>query len=230
MAHLVQPPIALGFDFDGVDDYIDCGTDPSLICPEAITILAWVNLASTGKLQSVADRFRSATNAGYRFSVRDDRKLEVRLGNGTTTLVAVSTKTIEWNKFHRLGMIYDSVTGEVSVWIDGEKEYLTTFSGTLADAERALQISSRWFGTYLKGVVNEVRVFNRALSDSEFSDHYSIRRNIMEGCVLKFATVGLVLGGGTEWLDESAYENNGRVTGARRVRCCHCNVVRDYGT
>jgi len=34
----------------------------------------------------------------------------------------------------------------------------------------------------------------------------------------------LVRGGGTQWLDESPYKNHGTVYGAKRVRCCHCNV------
>jgi len=52
----------------------------------------------------------------------------------------------------------------------------------------------------------------------------------MDGCVLKLGTVGLVRGGGTQWLDESPYKNHGTVYGAKRVRCCHCNPVVDYGT
>jgi len=163
----VAGKVASALTFDGVDDFVACRNHPSLICPEALTILAWVNLASTGKIQSVADRYRGATNAGYRFSIIDDRTLEVRLGNGTTTLIAVSTKTIEWNAWHHIACVYDSKTGKVFVCVDGEKEDLTPFSGTLADADRVLQVSSHWFGTYLNGVVDEVRIYNRALSQAE---------------------------------------------------------------
>ena len=44
--------------FDGNDDYVDCGNDPSLDIDEEITIMAWVKPNSTNVLQIIAGKSR----------------------------------------------------------------------------------------------------------------------------------------------------------------------------
>ena len=118
--------------------------------------------------------------------------------------------------------------GVKSLFIDGELKQQVTGQGDLYRVNTYFRIGTVWRNFH--GLINDVRVYKRALSPEEIYDIFDIRRNIMNGCVLKLGTVGLVRGGGTKWLDESPYKNHGTVYGAKRVRCCHCNPIMWYGT
>jgi len=228
LAHLKNPPIALGFSLDGVDDYIDCGNDLSLNPTNAITLLALLKRDAMDEEDTFLDR---GWGNPYLLRVMVGNVIQFRLTlsvSGYTNWIG--TKIVDTD-MHLIIATFDNVSGEAKIYLDGEldKTWTGYVGETLSETAALTRIGA--LGSYrFDFIIGECRIYNRALSPSEISDFYSIRRNIMDGCVLKLGTLGLVRGGGTQWLDESPYKNHGTVYGAKRVRCCHCNVVRDYGT
>jgi len=229
MAHLERPPIALGFSFDGVDDYVEVPHDPSLeIWTGSWTIAFWYYREKEGG--RVLFKYTGG-GSGY---VRVDNwvadRVYIILYDGTSVWSFwVPSPMGKWN---HIAITHESTTKTVGMYVNstlaGQGTHTLNLAGINPLGSIVLGHQVVW-APYYEGIIGEVPIYNRVLSAGEIGDLYSIRRNIMDGCVLKLGTVGLVRGGGTQWLDESPYKNHGTVYGAKRVRCCHCNVVRDYG-
>jgi len=252
MAHLVQPLTTLGFDYDGVDDMMVIRNfDFSSILAnktltmEVITLLrgktVWDKFISTdyredGTWTSPYTSFDCGLRAG---TYETYSAITCRDSAGTVTHDIFSTlpplELWEWYMIHYLLWIDVDVL-RCQIWVNNDLRVDTSVLDRVefdfgATTKILLGVRSEDSPyEYFMGIQGEIRLYDRLLSASEIANRNTIRRNIMDGCVLKLGTVGLVRGGGTQWLDESPYKNHGTVYGAKRVRCCHCNVVRDYGT
>jgi len=162
--------------------------------------------------------------AFYEYATNELVKVDFYDGTTRYTTGEYYAKANEWHQ-----AVMTAVTGSASFYLNGA--FKETISVGAYLNEFPLMIARRTGAyDYFNGLVGLVRVYNRALTAAEISDLYNIRRNITNGCVLKLGSLGLIRGGGTQWLDESPYKNHGTVYGAKRVRCCHCNPVVEYGT
>jgi len=230
MTHLVQPPIALGFIFDGVDDQVDVPDDPSLDLTDGITIGVWVYpKASVDWMGIVVKGNDGAEN--YELLLGDQKLAWAILWTDGTRNSEAPSLSYKLNEWMHLVIIYEP--GQNVRWYkNGQFVDLGLLPSKTPQTNDVYLGIGREPGTlrFLNGILGEICIFNRILTDAEIGDLCSIRRNIMDGCVLKLGTVGLVRGGGTQWLDESPCKNHGTVYGAKRVRCCHCNPVVDYGS
>jgi len=229
VTHLVKPPVALGFLFDGIDDYVRVP-------------YSTVFDLDYGTLEVLA-RFTAPVGAeehllfyrhiGFMLTRHTDDRLRYYVWREDGTYVAGWTAyVIPLNIEKHYVLTFDGRYAKVYVNYD-EYTYTYDFGNYVPMAKGIKQIMigvDTWgAGYFVPYVVFFARVYNRVLSPEEVSARFNIRKDIMEGCVLKLETLGLVRGGGTKWLDESPYKSHGTVYGAKRVRCCHCNVVRDYG-
>jgi hypothetical protein len=79
---------------------------------------------------------------------------------------AIKGKSIQGNEWHYLTGTWDGKT--ISLYIDGELDKSGGCEGTLKSAVTAVQIGSRNGGErFLTGLVDEVRIYNRALTQGE---------------------------------------------------------------
>jgi len=74
-------------------------------------------------------------------------------------------------------MTYDSATGELVTYVDGKWESRGVVGNRkdnrLAATSRAMHIGgSPWYGTYSKTVIDEVRIYPRAMTAAEVKSHY----------------------------------------------------------
>jgi len=251
LAHLKNPPIALGFSSDGVDDYMKAGEGAFLYGQDEVMIVAWVYIPSEQPVETwrkthlygrwVPGIFWRCLSIGGDYSKTQTKffinAFFVNEETGEVRDFAYNCYLLDqwvhvawgYSKLVEKGLIY--VNGDLVVERDITGWHADGFLGVLDDN----LIDGFWIGSSTGGAENyktitsETLIYSRILTAGEIGDLYSIRRNIMDGCVLKLGTVGLVRGGGTKWLDESPFKNHATVYGSKRVRCCHCNVVRDYG-
>jgi len=229
MAHLERPPVALAFSFDGVDDCVEVSPSP-VVGYRSVSIEMLVSLSSEnyGKDVLLLVSGQTVYNAYIEKYETEVFGFRVVGTDGATYPANFGTAGYYDKWIHIVGVAEENVS--VRAYMDGELKDETAFPVGVRDAvDNLLVCCDHLYGRFAKGFITLARIYNRALSDAEVSDLYSIRRNIMEGCVLKLGSIGLVRGGGTQWLDEGPYKLHGTVYGAKRVRCCHCNPVVDYG-
>ena len=112
----VNGQIGKALDFDGSDDYIDCGNDSSLDITDEITIEAWVkenNRVQTAKIAS-----RRSSSAFYFFGV-DTGNPYGGIGDGTDYDVTGKTFSIPLNEWHHLVFVFVDAEDKGYIYYDG---------------------------------------------------------------------------------------------------------------
>ncbi len=172
--------VGQGFSLNGTSDYIEIPNSPSISITGAITIDAWIQpTAVTGQGRAIVSKYDSgAGQFSYNFIIDTDGNLVFRVYNGTNPdFRGVKTSTpLTANVFTHVAATFDPVTQDIKIYVNGQ------------DTNAALEATSSslpgindtttpvWIGTYkegasliafFQGIIDEVELFNRALSQSE---------------------------------------------------------------
>jgi len=196
--------------FDGVDDYVEVPDSASLNPTEEITVMGWFYLKGpTGDIQNGVRKQDQYLifwiDSGYsKVAVYVKRTDAV-----WKSLTIANPKAVE-GKWVHVAMTYKS-NGEFKGYLNGELAASTTLSALPINVtDNPLQIGREPPGFFFKGTIDEVRIYNRALSAEE------IIQLFRGGHVWK----GLVLwlrfdeGSGTTAGDSSGCGNHGTIYGA----------------
>ena len=167
-ATLIDPGfIGRALDFDGVDDYVNCGNDASLNITDAITIEMWVKPAVSGVDNSIFIRGDFQV-CGYYIRIDIDDKIQFtcnQLGTAQHTLSAV--RDIVNGKWQHIAAVREGSVGKlykngVDVTVDQP-----TILG-IASSDKTAKIGVYDTMTYyFNGSIDEPRVYAKALTPEE---------------------------------------------------------------
>ncbi|MHC4571635.1 MAG: LamG-like jellyroll fold domain-containing protein, partial [Planctomycetota bacterium] len=162
--------------FDGADDYIDCGNDNSLAITDNLTIAAWVKRESTaGSSKEVIVSKYDGGQYSYRLFFLGGGRVRWYLSSdgGTSSREYVnSTLQITDTNWHFIAATFES--GILKIYIDGADRSGTkkgNISSIFASTE-PLFIGQENSGGYFNGLIDEVKIFDRALSSEEILQLY----------------------------------------------------------
>jgi len=164
--------------FDGVDDYVLVPEDDSLK-PTEVTVSAWIYF--TGDVyesHSIVRLIKSLGNS-YGFSISKETggsgKLEFASYNDGWYITATNFSGYV-NKWTHIVGIYDG--RKLKLYING----ILKDSADLASIDYTevydLYIGSGYKASYFLGLIDEVRIYNRALSAEEIRYHYNLGRPV----------------------------------------------------
>jgi hypothetical protein len=165
-----------GVNFDKVDDYISTTLQPGTW--SAKTYSAWVKLQSYqlwGSLMLDASSFNSNTYSGM---IQYGGQSVSGYQTGTPLPVKLSTSPaqIYYGQWTYLTVTVDKSAGTVTTFINGEQksQLKTDMSGfTFTNAGTGLMLGGGTGASTIDGVMDEVRVYNRALSTAEVRQLYT---------------------------------------------------------
>ena len=191
--------------FDGVDDYVDCGNDESLNITDAITIEAWVYQTSSAGRQDIARK--GYNRACFEFDVYvSDISLGYTYSNGDWECLISTSDIITLNTWHH---VVGTIKGDVvSLYHNGILLVSQSVTGAnLRDnGNTAACIGYDCNNAqYFNGTIDEVRIYNRALSAEEVRYHYNHGGPV--------ASWNFDEGEGTVAYDETANNNDGTLGG-----------------
>ncbi len=188
-ASWVKGKIGGGLQFDGIDDYVDCGSDASLVPTGDFTVEAWIYmnnmpLVKEGKFIQNPILFKDRHHdcifmvtiiflPPTSTSMYTRRALMLhfgRLGQFVASPESLSMK--KW--IHVAATVLDSYT--VTVYINGEIGGQNFRELIFSPVKKPLLIGgikddSR--SSSFNGIIDEVRIYNRALSAEEIKAHYN---------------------------------------------------------
>lgn len=158
---------ALGFD--GIDDYVEVATTPWLAAPSAFTLTAWVNVVQWSKPGSSIDYIISTEGKGargYLLRYRSGGIPDLTLGTSGWRS-ALSTKTATLGQWHHMAGTFDGQTAKV--FLDGEIAGEEPIPVPIVASNIPFRIgqSAHSKDRGVHGRIDEVAVFNRALSEDE---------------------------------------------------------------
>ena len=131
---------------------------------------AWVKLENISTTSAFMGSLSSGATSGIQFSTRSDSTLVVDL-IGVTGTPFVSDALLTAGTFYHLGFVYD--TSNVHIYINGVKKTIAASGSITAHANSfSLGRPGDFAGNYTDGIVDDVSVFDRALTDDEVAELY----------------------------------------------------------
>jgi hypothetical protein len=174
----VDGKVGRALDFDGTDDYISIADSTSLNPTTAYTVTGWV------KFDSLASQYgilvmKSGSEMQYRI-YRDRTYFSVDAGAGAAIMV---DSIISVNTWYHFAEVYDGSgsgnTGRLKLYVDGVNQNLGTYAGTTVPASITTGTNPVYLGSHVgvslfhDGSIDEVRIYNRALSATEVATLYN---------------------------------------------------------
>lgn len=168
-ASWVDGAVGEALQFDGSNDYVGVPNSSSLQISGAITVEAWVYRHSQSRDEMIVSKRSGETGFILYFYWGHNKAV---FCTGSTSLSGVeSTIDIEANTWYHIAGTYD---GEVRrIYINGVLNNSQAAAGQLASNTVGLTIGKYNLGSshYFDGVIDEVRIYSRALSQSEIEEH-----------------------------------------------------------
>lgn len=158
---------------DGVNDHVSGGTIP---LGNQFTVAMWARLASGAtNIQTLAVNSASGFSAnGFRFFVNTyqtaNRRILIETGNGSAGASFSSpTNTFELDQWNHLAFVADRAAGTGKIYYNGTQVASGTVRTDFA-TNSALALGAFGTGSFpLKGSLDDVRVYNRALTTNEIA-------------------------------------------------------------
>lgn len=131
---------------------------------------SYANVRMCGIRQSVP-----ASVKGFQWNGATDKKVYFALTGLTTNEFVGSTTLLSTGTMYHIVGVYSSTAGKLRLYIDNAKEAEVTASGTSASIENTFSIgrAGNQASEYTDGIIDDLAVFNRDLSDAEISSIYN---------------------------------------------------------
>ena len=176
--------VGQAFDFDGSSQYLQIADSPSLNPKGSFSFEAWIfprvdgEQAIIQKWAASADypnqrsyNFSTLPGRGLRFAISDD----ANQGNGSFHLFDTTNNVIALNAWNHVAATYDQATGTRRIYVNGSKVAertdppitLTTSSVPVTIGTEIASATSNLI--YFNGLIDELAVYNYALSDADVS-------------------------------------------------------------
>ena len=197
-------------DFDGSNDYADCGTIN--LSGSAITLECWVNVdafqASSPYISQVIGTESAGNSAFLRLGDADipaGNKIEFALQIGAGAVQLTSISTLETGRWYHIAGVYDGST--MKIYIDGVEDASVAQSGSFTSNSDFYIASNDGTERYLDGKVDEARIWSDARTPTEIQDNMCSRLAGTEDNLLAYYRFDN--GSGTTLSDVTANGHNG---------------------
>jgi N-acetylneuraminic acid mutarotase len=167
------------FSLDGVNDFIEIPNAASLNPADGLTVAAWIQLAalphgSPSLPSSGFDIFSKDNPASgpYVLRVQGDGSVTFHVWTTVTgfTFVNSGPGKVSVGTFAHTAGTYDAATGQLCVYVNGDRTCTSTAGGTLQANTNALKLGADLSNlTFVAGLIDEARLFDRALTASEIA-------------------------------------------------------------
>ena len=145
--------------FNGTDQYINAGNDSSLAISGDFTISLWVNQTTTTAFSYLLDKGGAGSSINYRGGINSSNQIYFQINGNSLT----STGTITNGTWSHIVLVKSGTS--MNIYIDNNAETPATAPATAYTGTENLEIGRQTGGAnYLNGKLDEVAIFNKALS------------------------------------------------------------------
>ncbi|HUT47238.1 MAG TPA: LamG domain-containing protein [Sedimentisphaerales bacterium] len=154
-------------EFDGSDDWLDCGNNPTLEIT-TWTITFWVNVNQNKDYNGFITKGLDAAENYEVLGFADGSfHLPISFTNGTRTWPNTSTGVIVVGEWAHFAYSYDSAEGR-RFYKNGSLIFEDTESGTPQTTNEPLTIGNeRPMSRFVNGVMDDIRIYNHVLTEPE---------------------------------------------------------------
>jgi uncharacterized delta-60 repeat protein len=176
------------YDFDGVDDSIDVGSALGNFGTSPFTVSAWIktNTDSVADVILAKGTYGSGTSQSY-FRVYEDpadpadqRRIQLNLYDGTNTQSIFSSSIIDSERWYHVVGQRDDVG--MKIYIDGQLDNANNTAPINPDSSEPLKlgVADSWYNMRMDGVIDDVRIYDRALTANEVESLYALNMGTLQ--------------------------------------------------
>lgn len=165
----------MALDFDGTDDFIECGSDASLSPGTgSFSIAAWINCSgNVGAVREFVLMMAGAAAFVQFFVNEADGRMKSFIRDDASDLATITTTTnVIATGWHHVVLVANQSTNTAYLYVDGVEESggvsLAAIDTITIDSFNRIGWTSGTF--YFEGVINGVMVIHRALSIGEVNN------------------------------------------------------------
>lgn len=170
----VAGKVGQGLSFNGTTQAVNIPTAASIDI-ETVSVSTWINTSQAPAADvSIVEKQNGSGAYPYALRLTSTGKASFGASDGTNNPVVISTATINDGVWHHV-VGTRTKTGDVKIYVDGSLQATVADSTTTATTNTSpVGLAYRADGTqYLNGSMDEVKVFNRALSVNEIKAEYN---------------------------------------------------------
>lgn len=179
--------VGKGLQFDGIDDYVDCGNNESLNITNEITIITWVKSIHNKNQMIIMKSYAASMSygaPGYGAYLDSTGCFVFMIGDGAEggTMAVVNSDTTGFNdgNWHQVG-ITATKGSTVNFYVDGNADGLnkdiSAESGYISNSYPfiigANYDNGNLNNVLFNGKIDEVKIYNRVLSPEEVLAEYN---------------------------------------------------------
>ena len=160
-------------DFDGSNDYIDCGSFSSSVFSDSydngLTMSAWFKTDNVDNFQGIVEiGLTSGSHGTIQLAVNPDTDTLMFRANGAVKTVTSST-TIAVNTWYYVSGVFDGSSNELKIYINGSLSATVSYSSALdfSTYGRQIDIGRMRNDLELAGSISSVSIYNTAKSAEE---------------------------------------------------------------
>jgi len=170
----------MALDLDGDGDYVDCGYDPLFdVTTNEITVSAWVTI------RSIANQWAAIAAKGEYAWRLGNASLDPRFHFGITIWNAPDTASIDgvtavgFDEWHHVAGMFDG--SNIMVYLDGVLDVSVATTEPIGVNDKSMLIGNNPDDPvrYWDGLIDELKIYDRALSEGEVRYLASIPEPIM---------------------------------------------------
>jgi len=163
---------------DGEDDFIELPNSPSMRFDRGGCISLWINVSEFPESPSSCVVFSQGDMGGLWAELYSNKHLAMRIASSNRS-VNLAITSVDAGHWHHIAILYDGEGGTGIAVIDGKQRkrikvspYTSnrTTGYTLGKATCSAGARNRYFNGY----IDEVMIWNRALSDAEIKQVYKL--------------------------------------------------------
>ena len=154
--------------FDGVNDFVSSPDAADLDLTNRMTLEAWVKPAALSDWNTVVMKEGTATTLAYSLYANNGKPRPSFTIRINADREAEGTVALPLNTWTHLAGTYDGTT--MRLYVNGVQVGTRAQTGNVAASARTLRIggNSIW-GEYFNGLIDDVRIYNRALTPAEIT-------------------------------------------------------------
>jgi len=159
--------------FSGNADWVSVGDSTSLNIIGSLSVGVWVNATLVNGVRH--NMVRKGGNYNYALIIESSNRFRGYLYNGTSWPYVDDTAIMSTGTWYNVVMTWDNTAKLLSLYRDGILRSTSTWAGTTiqSSAGQSLGISDSDTSLDFSGTLDEVRIYNRALSATEIQAMYN---------------------------------------------------------
>jgi uncharacterized protein (TIGR02145 family) len=164
-------------DFDGTNDYVECGTSGSIGIGNELTIEAWIKVPAsfpaTSRVGNIIGNYDHSPN--FNFEGHTDGRLRFYWNGGQPNIYADNFDMRD-DTWHHVAVTRNFTSNQIILYVDGVVHGTTT-AGSNTNCQWPLRIGKDFRadpGIPFNGKIEEVRLWNVALNEEQIRENMNL--------------------------------------------------------